>query len=293
MLPNHALFKLMLFFVWHGILFLGVSIWYFKTKQTKTLEYTVDYPPRIETIHDNCKHQTAKMQALIIQWRRVLGEHYCASHNQDGVSPSGGWCLEESQENWGDLGRSAKHHVIADDGLATTIAKYIEIKERRVSLLDIGAGVGQYGHWFHKNNISVDWRGYDGAENVESYTSGFVKWIDVTNALFDTVSDYEADWVLSLEIAEHIPSVFTDNYLKLLARHSKIGIIISWGVPGQSGHSHINCRSNEDVVSLMKKHNFTQDEWCMQFQMEGRQRSNYGWFKGSFMVFKRYGTDLK
>ena len=78
------------------------------------------------------------------------------------------------------------------------------------------AGVGQYGFWFRAHNATIDWRGFDGAENVESFTGGAVKWIDVTDPLFDSI-DQHPDWVMSLECGEHIPPEATDAFIDLCA----------------------------------------------------------------------------
>ena len=45
---------------------------------------------------------------------------------------------------------------------------------------------------------------YDGAGNVEEYTNGFVRYVDLTLPLHLGVSE----WVLSLEVGEHVPSEF-------------------------------------------------------------------------------------
>jgi 2-polyprenyl-3-methyl-5-hydroxy-6-metoxy-1,4-benzoquinol methylase len=48
------------------------------------------------------------------------------------------------------------------------------------------------------------------------------------------------DWIISLEVAEHIPEIYEAVYLDNIFRHAKEGIILSWAVPGQGGLSHIN-----------------------------------------------------
>ncbi|KAK7004452.1 hypothetical protein BgiMline_005973, partial [Biomphalaria glabrata] len=39
------------------------------------------------------------------------------------------------------------------------------------------------------------------------------------------------DWILSIEVAEHIPAKFEEIYLDNLVRHAREGIILSWAVP--------------------------------------------------------------
>ena len=221
----------------------------------------------------------------LIKWRRQAGLNSC-NINLNGVGPTGGWCLRPSFEDWGNLGKSAEHHVIADDGIGKTILKFLNDDIQSVSLIDIGAGVGQYGYWLKANNANIKWFGYDGAENVEEFTNGFVKWIDVTNPIFDSI-DFVGDWVMSLECGEHIPPENTHDLINLLDKHNKKGILLSWAVPGQGGHSHINERSNENIIQLLLEKGYIQDEWCLDFQEHGRKHAQYSWFKETFMVFKR------
>jgi hypothetical protein len=48
------------------------------------------------------------------------------------------------------------------------------------------------------------------------------------------------DWIISLEVALHIPEKYEAVYLDNILRHATKRIILSWAVPGQGGISHIN-----------------------------------------------------
>lgn len=233
---------------------------------------------------ENADH--ARTRATMMKWRRRAGELTCQI---DDVGPNGGWCLKPTGETWGRC-RAAEFHVPADAGIARTLVKYLAPPGHpRVNLLDIGAGVGQYGCFFEAENSNIAWRGYDGAENIESFTSEWVKWIDVTDRLYDTIEPpgFVADWVMSLEVGEHIPPSTTDAFLDLLDRHNSKGIILSWAIPGQGGHSHINNLPNSQVIAALAQRGYVQDEWCTQFQEEARKQAKYEWFRNTFMVFLR------
>ena len=73
---------------------------------------------------------------------------------------------------------------------------------------------------------------------MEEYTNGFVRFIDLTFPL----ALPRADWVLSLEVGEHIPAKMEGMYLRNLHAHNCRGIVISWAGPGQRGTGHINLR---------------------------------------------------
>ena len=61
------------------------------------------------------------------------------------------------------------------------------------------------------------------------------------------------DWVVSLEVAEHIDAKFEAIYLSNIVRHASEGVIISWAVPGQSGEQHINCKPFTYVLKVMNE----------------------------------------
>ncbi|KAI9190831.1 uncharacterized protein BJ171DRAFT_539066 [Polychytrium aggregatum] len=229
----------------------------------------------------SCTNEALLVEELV-KWRKIAGKMMCRDGADTG--PTGGWCLVPSQEDWGIpyRGRAAANHVPADEGIGATIVKFLDGS----SIVDIGAGVGQYGFYLKNHGANIDYRGYDGAENVEEYTDGFLKWMDATNPLMDTIQG-RADWVLSLEIGEHVPAEKTEELLNTFDRHNRYGVILSWAVIGQDGHHHINNKNNDEVVRIMENHGYYQDSWALDFQKEGRAAAQYFWFKSTFMVFKR------
>ena len=191
--------------------------------------------------HEETHESAAK---LAQKWRRIASEYYCKYSPIDSVDVNGGWCLRDRRADEGDWGKPdaifplhpAAHHVKADTGIVSAIAKYILSNttdtNKTITIIDIGAGVGQYGNWFANHAPQISWQGYDGAGNIETFTNNQVKWIDATEPVFDTING-TADWVMSLEVGEHIPSSTTHAFVKTLIRHAKKGIILSWGIPGQ------------------------------------------------------------
>ena len=65
-----------------------------------------------------------------------------------------------------------------------------------------------------------------------------------------------ADWVLTLEVGEHIPPQFMDTFLSNVVRHARHGVVMSWARPGQTRPgepAHPNEVSNIRVIAEMKK----------------------------------------
>ncbi|KXS19245.1 hypothetical protein M427DRAFT_53199 [Gonapodya prolifera JEL478] len=232
------------------------------------------------------KKKLEEYKQAAIKWRRIAGKQVCDKDllcsQKDSVGPTGGWCLEPADNpDW----FKAKFHMLPDPTLSSGIVKYLG--DKPTVLVDIGAGIGQYGMWFKENNaVNIQWHGFDGAENVHEFTNGLVTWTDATDPLFDMIP-IRADWVMSLEVGEHIPPEKTDNFLDTLVRHSRTGVIVSWGIPGQPGHAHINCRPNSEIIELMAQRGYIQDSWTKEFQKHLRDTCSYFWLKETVMVFKR------
>jgi hypothetical protein len=274
----------MMVFIW---IFFFIASRFFWIQFDSVLQHQPVQSP-VPCIRETLSESNANERMInqTVHWRRLAGELSCKVGN---IGPTGGWCLQEDENNWGELGKSAAHHVVADSGIAATVSKYLigQSGGKPVSLLDICAGVGQYGHWFTANSKhQIQWSGYDGAENVESFTDGFVRWIDVTSPVFDTIP-FVSDWVMSLECGEHIPHEFTDTFIDLLDKHNKQGVILSWSVPNQGGFNHINEQLNKDIIQRLLSKGYIRNEWSLEFEREGRQAAVYSWFKATFMVFKR------
>jgi cyclopropane fatty-acyl-phospholipid synthase-like methyltransferase len=149
--------------------------------------------------------------------------------------------------------------------------------------LDIGCGIGQYGHFFSLQNPGkVQWTGYDGALNVEDFTRGFVQQMDFSQK--QDIDGSPFDWVMSLEIGEHVPAQFEDILLGNIDSHNKCGAIVSWAVPGQGGHSHVNERMNQYIIDKFTRLGYEFDSKASQ---TARGLAIYPWFRNTFMIFHK------
>ncbi|CAD7973621.1 unnamed protein product [Amoebophrya sp. A25] len=94
------------------------------------------------------------------------------------------------------------------------------------------------------------------------------------------------DWVVSLEVGEHIPKgAPSEAYFSNLVRLARVGIILSWGIPGQEGWGHVNLQSNTWVQAEMLKRGFAYEESISE---AFRQRAiTLFWFRESLMVFRK------
>ena len=236
---------------------------------------------------------------------------------------SGAWCLPEGNGT-GSLvelpnGQSymiPKVHAMADAvilpflnrllrGCTPIAAAKAENEVRcdkppRHSIIDLGAGVGQYGHSLQSIDSTHNYRGYDGAGNVERFTSGFVRWIDMTNPLLALP---KADWVMSLEVGEHINSLSEKYFVRNLHTHNCRGLILSWGVLGQWGRGHVNNHGERyitrvftelgyiyDVAAtkrLREQHVLRKGRHATQSNLAPGLDGPHWWFARSLYVFRR------
>lgn len=144
-----------------------------------------------------------------------------------------------------------------------------------------GDGPGAYKREIEKIGQVKSYDAYDGAPYCEETSEGRVKFMDLTVPQYG-VPMYE--WIISLEVAEHIPKEYEPVYIDNIMRHCKEGLIISWAVPGQGGLAHINNRPLTYVIDLMKYHGFTHDEVSSKTLQDA---SSFQWLRDNINVFRR------
>ena len=132
-----------------------------------------------------------------------------------------------------------------------------------------------------KYNEVTTYDAFDGAPFAEETTNYTVKFLDLSVPIYH-LEKY--DWIISLEVAEHIPKKFESVYVSNLVRHSKEGIILSWAKIGQGGHSHVNNKDFSDVKLIMEKNGYFHDVKDSDLL---KTCASLGWFKTNINVFKR------
>jgi cyclopropane fatty-acyl-phospholipid synthase-like methyltransferase len=145
------------------------------------------------------------------------------------------------------------------------------------SVLDLGCGRGEYVRFFTERGISAS--GFDGNPHTQRWlpSAGVV---DMSTSQILPVHD----WVLTLEVGEHIPAAYESAFIQNLHRHNRKGIILSWAVPGQKGWGHVNCKTNEEVAEKVCPLGYFRD---IEAEKQLRSAATLRWFKNTLMVFPR------
>ena len=173
-----------------------------------------------------------------------------------------------------------------DDGLANALVEFFKKEEdpkANLKIMDIGCGDGFYSRKLYDNYFLV--KAFDGNPNTPALTRGLGEVQDFTMPL-----DLGArDWVLCLEVGEHIPHRYENTFIENLDRHNKKGIVLSWAVRGQKGDGHVNCLNNNEVIPMIERLGYELDakasmklrESCSLYPKDGY------WFRDTLMVFRR------
>jgi cyclopropane fatty-acyl-phospholipid synthase-like methyltransferase len=110
------------------------------------------------------------------------------------------------------------------------------------SLADFGCGNGYYVKRLLDHDISSI--GFDGNPNTPIMTNNTCKVLDLS---IPYKFQEAFDWVISLEVGEHLPKQFEDIFLDNLHNNNRNGIILSWAIKGQGGIGHVNEQNNDYI----------------------------------------------
>lgn len=148
------------------------------------------------------------------------------------------------------------------------------------AIVDLGCG-----HNFYMNVMEL--AGYD-AKGIDLVPMrGIFMQHDITESIPETFTLWKDKTVnvLSLEVGEHLPYDKCFGYLDNLTSFGG-DIIMSWAVPGQAGHNHINCQSNLWVISQMSQRGYNIDAELTNQLRESVKGDHCSWFEHTLMYFK-------
>lgn len=162
-----------------------------------------------------------------------------------------------------------------DKNLSKILINFFKVK-KNITICDLGCGCeGLYTKKFVENNI--DCIGFDGNPETEKMTNGLCKVRDLTIPFNDIY-----DWIICLEVGEHIPKKYENIFIENLHNNNRKGIILSWAVIGQKGSGHVNCQNNDYIKKKFLDLGYKNDLITENIL---RKYCLLKWFKKTIMVF--------
>ena len=174
------------------------------------------------------------------------------------------------------VGNDVQSNHCFDKPLAEALAEWFSNVQAE-SIVDFGCGMGDYVKFFRNSGLNAD--GYDGNPFTPSLTEGLCGVLDLSNRS-DLGRTY--DWVLSLEVGEHLPPEYETIYIENLIRHCEKGVVLSWAVKNQGGHGHVNEQDNAYIKKIFASYGFTNS---IEAEKVLREKSTFPWFKNTVMIF--------
>ena len=151
-------------------------------------------------------------------------------------------------------------------------------EENATTVVDLGCGMGSYVRFFTKRGLAAD--GFDGNPSTPKLSQGACSVLDLS--IVADVTPY--DWVLSLEVGEHLPKEHEEAFMENLHRHNTRGMVLSWAVVGQGGIGHVNEQNNDYVKAKICAKGYVHDARAEQAL---RKASKFSYFKRTIMVFRK------
>lgn len=182
---------------------------------------------------------------------------------------------------------TAEGHGV-DEGLAIALKNFfrseaLENEDNFLEVIDIGCGTGYYTNYIQSDLVGS--YGYDGNPHTKKIAG---KHFDIADF---SIPQYlgEYDWVLSLEVGEHIPAEYEDIFIDNLHRHNRQGVVLSWAVPGQGGDGHVNCRSNEYIIDKFEALGYELAIYTTNYLRNSCAKYPIPcyWFRDTLLVFRK------
>lgn len=180
-------------------------------------------------------------------------------------------------------GKIAHHHHVYNVELSNWICNFLlKNSNKDEYVIDFGCGLGNYLDNLQSNEFP-NLIGIEGDIPEKKVFKGDMIKQDLTKPFNLGVKGT----IISLEVAEHIPSEYTDIYLNNIDNHCNEYLIMSWAIRNQAGFGHVNCLNNDEVIKLLENRNY---KLLSDATIDARNviQNNAFWFKNTLLIFKIY-----
>jgi len=137
-----------------------------------------------------------------------------------------------------------------DKGLLRGLLRHVwqPSLDEPMAIGDFGAGGGHYSKWLNETGL-VEAFAFDGTHQAAELTDGLVQEVNLVQEMRLWRS---FDWILCLEVGEHVPKQYAPTLLANLKRHSSKGLVMSWSDDWE-GIGHVNCLSRSEFVDFVQE----------------------------------------
>lgn len=230
----------------------------------------------LETLSDRLRRQRDEVAGVLNNAMRNYGQQNCdfLQYKQKAgeevwlwVTETGGYCLKDRPPHYWDK------------GLTEAISNFLANK----SVMSLGEGPAYYQSEILALGEVANFTSYDGSPfyEVGGGGGGKVSYLDLSVPQYGLPG---ADWVLCIEVGQHVPRRWERVVVDNLVRHAREGVIVSWSSHGQGGYSQPNPRSQGYIIELFDEHDFRQNSEESKVLKDSPKA---GWLKRNIMVFRR------
>lgn len=149
------------------------------------------------------------------------------------------------------------------------------------SVLDIGGGVGAWCKAFEEHGINAVC--VDGNYVKNPICNKFIT-ADLENDNLENINLPNADLLLCLEVAEHLPESRAQSFVKELCVLSNT-IVFSAAIKGQGGTNHINEQPHEYWHNLFAQNGFTKQD-VLRLAVAGCDNVEW-WYKQNIFTYTK------
>lgn len=166
---------------------------------------------------------------------------------------------------------------------AIHILEYLQTFLSIHSIIDFGCGMGTWGRAALDLDMKInDFLGIDQHKYDESYMAIAQKNYMTYDLRKSFNINRKYDLAISVEVAEHIPSIYSDIFVKNICLHSDV-ILFSAALPFQGGSGHINEQTCSYWINKFKQNDYIAID-CVRPKFWDNENIEV-WYKNNCLLF--------
>jgi SAM-dependent methyltransferase len=153
-------------------------------------------------------------------------------------------------------------------------------EHKETQIYDFGCGLGDYLLDLHKNGFKY-LKGFE-ADPINTDLPFEIVKTDLSQPF---IMDKQGI-IISLEVGEHIPSIYQDIFLQNIKDNCDKYLILSWAIRGQGGYGHVNELDNYEIIPQIENLGF---KYLRELSDDLRKtpEHNCRYFRNTLMIFEK------